>query len=201
MEQTDILEKVDTIKSVLDKSALYRQSLAPVFLFCGVIGSIASLVALMLKIEQATNIMIYWMLIGIFTSMSSVLIMVKQAKGSGDVFWSGPVQRMAHASVPPILVGALGGVYCIVFFPDSTLVSGQAVIGWLALYGLALNSGSIVLASKVRYLGWTFMLCGVIAGFVFELELENPHLQHITMGLGFGVLHLIQGLIEWKRHV
>lgn len=201
MTQTDLIEKVETIKTVLDRSALYRQSLAPVFFTSGIMGISSAGLALVLKIEHATNIILFWMTVAVVTAALTIVVMIQQAKVSGESFWKGPVQRMAQAAIPPLLVGALGGVYGLVFFPEDTLVSGQIVIGWLALYGLTLNGVSIVLMNHVKYLGYSFIFCSVIAGFVFELELERPYLQHVTMGLGFGVLHLLQGLREWKRDV
>ncbi|MBF0196212.1 MAG: hypothetical protein HQL32_00805 [Planctomycetes bacterium] len=200
MEQIELSEKVDAIKDVLDRSALYRHSLSPVFLFCGCAGLFASGLALVLNINQATGILLYWMALALLTASVSLALLMRQAHKNNEIFWQGPIKRMATAVFPPLLVGAMGGIYCLYFFPDSTFVSGQAVIAWMALYGLALNSASIVLAKNIRLLGWVFIIGSLVTVFLFELELEKPYLQHLTMGLSFGLLHLLQGVKEWRAN-
>lgn len=200
MTQTELLEKVDAIKDVLDRSALYRRNLAPSFFSMGALGVAGSLIAIGLNIHEASRIVVYWMGIAVLAAFVSLTVMVLQAKRDDEPFFRGPILRMAHAGVPPLLIGALAGVYALIFFPNSTLVSGQVVIGWLALYGLSLNSISIVLARNIRPLGWVFMASSMLTGFIFELEMARPLLQHVAMGVGFGGLHLIQGWREWRNN-
>ncbi len=196
MTQNDILKHVEIIRDTLERSALYRRPLAKLFIFAGCMGISASAVGLLSCIQTPWLILCYWMAIAIVTVLISVGVMIRQAQAAGEHFWGSPIQRLMHALVPPIFVGAMAGVYALVFMPDISLVSGEVIIGWHALYGCALTGASNVLLRGVRKLGWAFILYAMLLAFFFELDLEAPTLQHLAMGLGFGILHLIQGCLD-----
>lgn len=199
MQQTELLEQVSAIKSVLDRSALYRRSLSPAFLICGLMGVGGAFVTHFLKIIAPKDVLLYWMFIASLTVIFTLIQMIRQCKKEGSDFWDGPVRRIFMSSLPPLTVGAMGGVYALMYFPDSTLVSGQVVIGWLALYGITLTSISVILARGVQWFGWFFIVAALLAAFIFELDMADTSLQHIVMGVGFGFIHLVLAGVEWLR--
>jgi len=199
MQQTELLEQVSTIKSVLDRSALYRRSLCPAFLICGLMGVGGAIAAHLLKIIAPKEVLLYWIFIAGLTVIFTLIQLIRQCKVEGSNFWEGPLRRMFLSSLPPLTVGAMGGVYALMYFPDSTLVSGQVVIGWLALYGITLTSISVILARGLQWFGWLFIVSALLAAFIFELDMANTALQHIVMGVGFGLMHLVLAGVEWLR--
>lgn len=199
MQQTELLEQVSTIKSVLDKSALYRRSLFPPFLVCGLMGVGGAFAAHLLKISSPNEVLLFWMLIAGITVILTLIQLSRQCKNEESNFLEGPLRRIFMSSLPPLTVGAMGGVYALMYFPDSALVSGQVVIGWLALYGITLTSISVILARGIQGFGWLFIASALLAAFIFELDMANTALQNIVMGVGFGLMHLVLAGVEWFR--
>ena len=96
----------------------------------------------------------------------------------------------------------------------STL-SGTAAEGasiWVICYGLALLATRGFAPRSIPWLGWVFLIAG-IAAFVYACSdganplpgvgapahMESPMLEaNLTMGVCFGVFHLIYGLIGMK---
>jgi hypothetical protein len=113
---------------------------------------------------------------------------VKARRGGTSVFsYSG--RRFVLSYVPPLAVGALltlvlvrAGLYHIL--PGT----------WLLLYGTGVVTGGAFSVRVVPIMGLCFMALGAVA------LLAPPHWGEWLMLAGFGVLHVIFGLIIAERY-
>ena len=64
----------------------------------------------------------------------------------------------------------------------------------LIFYGLALINGSKYTVSDIKYLGLTEVVLGSIGLFI------EPGYGLYLWALGFGVLHIVYGIIMWRKY-
>jgi hypothetical protein len=102
---------------------------------------------------------------------------------------SGPGRKLLLSFSPPILVGALLTL---------ALLRAQYVDVlpglWLLLYGTAVVAGGAFSVRIVPVMGGCILLVGAAALFA------SPALGNVFMGIGFGVTHLIFGILIARRH-
>jgi hypothetical protein len=115
--------------------------------------------------------------------------MAAKARRAGTAVFSYSGRRFVLSYVPPLLVGALltgalvrAGLY-------------QALPGtWLLLYGTGVVTGGAFSVRVVPLMGLCFMALGVVALF-------SPRAWgNVLMAAGFGVLHIVFGLIIARRY-
>jgi hypothetical protein len=72
-------------------------------------------------------------------------------------------------------------------------VYGLVAPACLIFYGLALVNASKYTLSEVRYLGYAQILLGII-------NLWMPGYGLYFWAAGFGVMHIIYGIVMWSRY-
>jgi hypothetical protein len=102
--------------------------------------------------------------------------------------WSAASRQFLFQLLLPMLVG---GVFCLGFiYYGHTFYVAPAC---LTFYGLALiNAGRFTL-SDIRNLGYLQVLLGIITLFL-------PGNGLIIWAIGFGVLHILYGIIMWNKY-
>jgi hypothetical protein len=65
---------------------------------------------------------------------------------------------------------------------------------WLLLYGTGVVTGGAYSVRSVPLMGAAFMVVGALALFA------PPAWGDAFMALGFGVLHIVFGVIIWRKH-
>lgn len=112
----------------------------------------------------------------------------RKARATGQGLWSKPARKFALAFAPPI--GAAGLLTIALYRAGAHgLIAGT----WLALYGVAVMGAGVFSVSVVPAMGVGFLALGCIA-------LLLPSLGNAAMICGFGVLHVVFGLIIARRH-
>jgi hypothetical protein len=117
------------------------------------------------------------------------LLMVRKSHAAGISMMSGPGRKFAWNVIPPLLVGAV-----------LTVVLVQAdVIGllpgvWLLLYGTGVVTGGSYSVRPVPTMGASFMLLGAAALFA------PASWGTAFMAAGFGGLHIVFGVVIWRKH-
>ncbi len=150
----------------------------------GVVGVIATLAAAL------PGLTAYWLEIWLAAAIAGsalgvVLIARQPARG---LLYRGPARKFVLSLCPALLAGA---VLTGVFWQESltSLIPGM----WLLLYGCAVLSASMMTSAAMMRLivlmGALFVVYGLVA---FMLP---PHWHNYTLGLGFGVLHLLFGIL------
>ncbi len=115
--------------------------------------------------------------------------MVRKARHGGTPVLSYSGRRFVLSYVPPILVGALLTVVLVRAALYSALPGT-----WLLLYGTGVVTGGAFSVRVVPLMGICFMILGTAALF------GPPAWGNALMAAGFGVLHVIFGLIIARRY-
>lgn len=112
----------------------------------------------------------------------------RKTRVQGVKIWNSASRRMLTEMAIPL---ATGGVFALYFLyaRNETYITPAC----LAFYGLALINGSKYTLSDIRYLG----LCMVALGCA---SLFMPGHGLLFWALGFGVLHIVYGVIMWNRY-
>lgn len=135
-----------------------------------------------------------WVLAAVAASALGVLLVARQPQ-RGFTLYRGPARKFVLSLCPALLAGA---VLTVVLWQagHAAMIPGT----WLLLYGCAVLSASMMstaaLLPLIATMGALFVALGTLT---FALP---PHWQNGMLGLGFGALHLVFGLlIGRKEHV
>jgi len=200
MESNWAAENLQTIRTLMERSAVYRRALAPVMIFAGMAGVIGALTGELLKIRNGGLFAIYWMAISLVSIAGAFMLVRRQALKSGEAFWSPPTRRIAQAMFPPLLIGFVIGVIAAISFsskydPDAEADVVFLVPVWGLLYGLALNAAGFFMPRGIKLFGWAFIIAGLglllKSGAIAQTGAFSPHL---LMGVLFGASHLAYGI-------
>jgi len=112
----------------------------------------------------------------------------RKTKVQGMKIWNSASRRMLTEMAIPL---ATGGVFALFFLyaRHETYITPVC----LAFYGLALINGSKYTLSDIRYLGLCMLALGCTSLFMSGHGL-------LFWALGFGVLHIVYGIIMWSRY-
>jgi hypothetical protein len=141
--------------------------------------------------ESVMNIMMITMIgLAVFVGALalSIFFTYKRSKKTGVPMWGKVARRLMWNTAIPIIVG---GIFIIRLLELKLL--GLVAPACLLFYGLGLINGSKYTLGEVRYLGYGQILLGFI------------NLWMIGYGLyfwmaGFGVLHIVYGIIMWWKY-
>jgi hypothetical protein len=157
----------------------------------GVVMGISALCAAYVASQQATvkAWMLTWMVEGLLAFVIGGWAMDHKARAAQLPLLSGPGRKFALGLAPPIFVGAL---LTIVLYRTG----GTSVIPgmWLLLYGTGVVTGGMFSVGIVPILGLCFMTLGAVALFC------PAAWGNAMMALGFGVLHIVFGLVIARKH-
>lgn len=120
--------------------------------------------------------------------LSGYIFTANKSKKKGLKIWDATTKRLLITFSVPLVVG---GVFCLallyhhlfVFIAPATLI----------FYGLALVSAERYTLTDVKYLGYFEIALGLISLFFLGWGL-------VFWAIGFGVLHIVYGLIMHKKY-
>jgi hypothetical protein len=186
-------ENLQTIRTLMERSALYRRALAPIMLFSGTIGIITAIAGCLSHMDRGRNFCGLWLFAAIIAIAGSFFIARRQAFKANEVFWSPPTRRVAQALAPSLSTGLFLSIL-LNAVPDNEEVSILTSLLWILFYGCAVHAAGFFIPRGIKLFGWAFIICscGLLSAFVLDwqhIDL-NPHL---LMGFFFGVLHLAYG--------
>ncbi len=112
----------------------------------------------------------------------------RKATTGGQKIWNKASRQLMWQVAIPV---GVGGAFCLAFlYNDAVAFIAPAC---LSFYGLALVSGSKYTLGEVRWLGYSEIILGCIA-------LLIPNYGLIFMAAGFGLLHILYGIIMWNKY-
>lgn len=211
MESNWATEHLQTIRTLMERSALYRRALAPITLFAGGTGIVAAIAGCLLRIQSAPGFAGYWTGVAFFGVVGAFLLVRRQAMKNAEPFWSPPARRVAQALALPLIVGLLVGIFVFIAWskapvadPPTGLRDDAGNIIWLPavwalFYGCALHAAGFFTPRGLRLFGWLFVAAGLAVLFwlllVHRQDYPDGSWQgsHCLMGFFFGVLHLAYG--------
>src|SRR4051812_44932068 len=185
MDADSAAERLQVIRTLMERSAIYRRALGPIMTFLGVLGIIASIVGEVAQIEGAYRFGLYWMGVSVVGLLGAYFFARRQSLKDREPFWSPPTKRVTQALLPSLFVGAVLGVIFTFALGKQTSFSWALPVSWILLYGCALHAAGFFTPRGIRLLGWLFILGGC------SLTLSSIS---VDARLPFITSHLIMGL-------
>ena len=132
------------------------------------------------------------MQIAFFTLVAAVLLAFfftyLKSKKNGTPLWGLAARRLSVSMIVPM---AIGGLYLLKLMQAGAF--GLIAPGCLLFYGLALVNASKYTLGEIKWLGYAQLLVGTISLFY-------PGSGIYFWAFGFGVLHIVYGMVMWFRY-
>lgn len=187
-------EHLQVIRTLMERSALYRRTLAPVMLYLGTVGTLACLGGIVLGIDAPAGFCGWWLSAAVLALSGAYLIVRRQAVRDGERFWSPPAVRVTQAMAPPLTAGLVLSLALLML--DAAPPRGLFVLANALLYGCAVHAAGFFMPRGMKLFGWMVILlsaAGSACLAVLEPAAAGPRLGHAVMGGVFGALHLAYG--------
>jgi hypothetical protein len=113
---------------------------------------------------------------------------MRKARHQGLSIWGGASKKLFISVIIPLIAG---GIFCLSFLENGN--EFYIAPACLAFYGMALVNGGKYTLGEIRYLGYSELLLGCICLFF-------PVYGLYFWAAGFGLLHIIYGIIMWNRY-
>jgi hypothetical protein len=193
-------DHLQTIRTLMERSAVYRRALAPIMIFNGVAGLAAAGLGVALGVGTAQAFILFWFAVAGFAMAGSLLLVRRQALKESEPFWSPPTRRVTQATLPSLSAGFILGLFML----SRGRLGGEfndvgdifwLPAAWVVLYGCAFHAAGFFLPRGMKIFGWAFVLAGCALGAVDAHEWGNPTVfAHGVMGFFFGLMHLAYGI-------
>jgi hypothetical protein len=156
----------------------------------GVFMGLTAIVAAFIANAQshAENWSTVWVTEAVLAFAVGLFAMWQKSKIAKMPLTSAPAKKFAMSFLPPLICGIIitFGLWRVEHFEMMIPV-------WLLLYGAAVVCGGSFSVKVVPTMGWCFIALGTIA-FMLPAGYGNS-----LMGLGFGVLHIVFGIIIARK--
>src|SRR6266702_8528742 len=171
MESNWATEHLQVIRTLMERSAIYRRTLAPIMTFNGAAGTAAAVLGWVLDIASPRAFILYWAGVGVLALSGSLLLVRRQALRESEPFWSPPTRRVTQALLPPLTAGFIIGAVVWVHADSGPQPLGNVIgmlwlpLSWVVLYGCAFHAAGFFMPRGMRIFGWALIVggCGVFA--------------------------------------
>lgn len=194
MEPNAAAEHLQVIRTLMERAALYRRTLAPIMLYLGAAGSLAAVGGIALGIDTLAGFYAWWIAAAVLAITGAFVIARRQAMRDGERFWSPPALRVAEAMAPPLAAGLLLSLALALY--GAAPPRGLFVLANALFYGCALHAGGFFMPRGMKLFGWLVILLSAAGSAGLALlgpALGGPRAAHAVMGGVFGALHLAYG--------
>jgi hypothetical protein len=198
-------QNLEVIRTLMERSAVYRRALAPIMLMLGSVGIGAGVLGYFLDIEGSRRFAVYWLGVSVAGLAGAYLQMRGQAIRDSEPFWSPPTKRVTQALAPALTVGAVVGIAIAMaprglFFKPPGLLIGEPAWQlppvWMLLYGCAVHASGFFMPRGFKLFGWGFICAGAFVLMVLSRQADGVSLRlaHLLMAVVFGGAHLAYGI-------
>ncbi len=194
MEQHVAAEHLQVIRTLMERSALYRRTLGPIMVYVGVVGGGAALGGVALGIEALRAFCAWWLVAALVAVAGAFAIARRQSLEDGERFWSPPTLRVTQALLPPLAAGLLLSLALIVSAAGH--LRWLFVLGNALFYGCAVHAAGFFMPRGMKLFGWLIIVLAgamLFARFVVAPAAAAP-MDHALMGGFFGGAHLAYGV-------
>jgi len=185
------LRQIAEIRSIMERSQKFLSLSGLAGVAAGIIGLVGTWAASVIMERGEEGLIASMVALGAAVLLAalaaSFFFTVRQARRTNLPLWTRASQLLVFSLFLPLLAG---GVLCL-----SLLLQGiyeMLPAAMLLFYGLALFSASHYTHAELRYLGYAQLALGTLAGFIPELGL-------LLWGTGFGIMHIVYGLLMYYR--
>ncbi len=124
----------------------------------------------------------------LFAGVAAIWFSYQKAQKAGQKFWTSSTKRvLAHLLIPIVS----GGVFVLILVSRNQI--DLVASAMLTFYGLALVNAGKFTSGEIHYLGMAEIAIGLLAGIFASYGL-------VFWALGFGLLHLVYGVVMWMRY-
>ena len=157
----------------------------------GVVMGLTGLAASVISFNRTerTAWLTTWMIAAVVAALAGAFAVAMKSRAAGVPFLSRPARQFALSFAPPILAGGL----LTAAFVRAGLYGVLPGL-WLLLYGVAVITAGTYSVRIVPLMGLLFLFLGSIALF------GSPLVGALALGLGFGALHIVFGVIIARRY-
>jgi hypothetical protein len=138
--------------------------------------------------ELVWELIVSGVVIFVFALTFGILFTVRKSKKYDLPIWTSTTRNMLFNLAIPL---AVGGVFCLALLYHQNYVLIAPVT--LMFYGLALVNAEKYTFSDIKYLGYCQLVLGSISLFYLGYGL-------VFWILGFGILHILYGLVMFKKY-
>jgi hypothetical protein len=196
MDADSASERLQVIRTLMERSAVYRRALAPIMTYLGILGLVASIVGAFLPMTSSEQFGLYWLCVSLIGLLGAFVLARRQALRDKEPFWSLPTRRVAQALFPSLFVGAVMGVIFTFALGKAASFTWALPVSWILLYGCAIHAAGFFMPRGMKMLGWLFIMGGsslTLSSVAVEAALPLIT-SHVIMGVFFGALQLAYGL-------
>jgi hypothetical protein len=196
MKPDQAAENLQVIRTLMERSAVYRRALAPMMVFTGIMGIVGASVGVCSHIKSEKAFLMLWGGIALLAMAGSFLLVRRQAIRDRESFWSPPTRRVVQAMLPSVFVGAVITVFSLVAPWDGYFAFWRFPQIWALLYGLGLHSAGFFMERGIKWLGYIFIAISamIYISLIFVRHSDLFVEANITMGASFGLTHLAYGI-------
>lgn len=128
------------------------------------------------------------LIILLLAGMAALYFSYRKAVRAGQKFWTSSTKRvLAHLLIPIVS----GGIFVLILVSRNYLDLTASAM--LIFYGLALINAGKFTSGEIHWLGMGQLILGLLAGIIAWYGI-------LFWALGFGVLHLVYGVVMWRRY-
>ena len=131
MDSEAAAERLQVIRTLMERSAVYRRALAPIMLFLGVLGIVSSVAGTLLPMNTPARFLLYWLAISVTGLAGAFVLARREALRDKEAFWSPPTRRVAQALFPPLVTGGIAGVIIALSFGADKAVTWALPVIWI----------------------------------------------------------------------
>src|ERR1035437_2180720 len=110
MDSNWAAEHLQTIRTLMERSAIYRRALAPIMLFVGTLGVVAAAAVLLFQLNSVRAFCGLWLGTAVVAVAGAFLIARQQAIKDKESFWSPPTRGVGQALLRPLVAGLCVGL-------------------------------------------------------------------------------------------
>jgi hypothetical protein len=191
-------ENLQVIRTLMERSALYRRALAPLMVVAGVGGLATAGVGR----GHEGRFVLLWMTACAAIQCVCLLLVRRQALRAREPFWTSPARRATAAVLPGYCAGGLAGAAYVA--SSANVPSGTSgalppvfllTVFWLFCHACALHAAGVYMPRGIRLFAWVVFAAALGAGVFYWLQplRATPAAANLLMGAVFGGLHLFFG--------
>ena len=96
MESDWATEHLQVIRTLMERSAVYRRALAPVMIYNGLLGIAGGVIGWACGLSSPQAFVGFWTAVAVLGLSGSFLLVRRQALKADEPFWSPPTRRVAQ---------------------------------------------------------------------------------------------------------
>ncbi len=205
--KSEAIQSIESIKNMMERSSKFLSLSGLSGIFAGVFALLGAAAAYRIlnwgnrrfvdygsiRYSPVDNFRLWLLLDGVLILVLSVSVAYyftrKKSKRLGLKMWDSVAKRMFVNFITPLLTGGIFTLIIILKYDLIYLIAPLTLI----FYGLALISASKYSFDELRWLGFSEVILGLIATYFIGYGL-------LFWSIGFGVLHIIYGIVLFKKH-